>query len=82
MKKYYVIEIDSWSDTTKIEEFDNKEKAIAAIEQRYVSTVLNAEQYDDDETFINDHYAQFSDGYRTLEFRLAELEVAPPLLTN
>lgn len=78
-KKYFVIEIDSWSDETKIKEFDNKEKAIEAIEMKYVAAVLNADQYDDDETFINDHYAQFSNGFRTFEFRLAELEYpAPP----
>ena len=86
-KKYYVIEIDSWSDETKIKEFESKEEAVDAIEQKYVAAVLNADQYDDDETFINDHYAQFSNGYRTFEYRLAELEIlAPPdfkwLLTN
>ena len=82
-KKYYVVEIDSWSDETKIKEFDNKEKAVETIELKYVAAVLSADEYDDDETFINDHYAQISNGYRTIEYRLAELDIpTPSLLTN
>lgn len=72
-KRFFLVETDSWSDETKIKEYDTKAKAQEAMEMRYVAAVIGADQYDDDETFINDHYAQFSDGYRTLEFRLAEL---------
>lgn len=73
MTRWYLIETDSWNDETKIEEFASKAKAQEALEQKYVAAVTGADQYDDDETFINDHYAQVSTGYRTYEFRLAEL---------
>lgn len=73
MTRWYLIETDSWNDETKIKEYASKAKAKEALEQKYVAAVLGADQYDDDETFINDHYAQVSTGYRTYEFRLAEL---------
>lgn len=73
-KRYFVIETDSWSDATKIKEYKNKEDAVEAMELKYVKAVMDSEQYCDEETFINDHYAQFSDGYRTFEYRIAEME--------
>ena len=74
-KKYFLIETDSWSDETKITEYQTREAAVEAMELKYVSYVLNHEFYNDDETFITEKMAQFSDGYRITQFRLAELGV-------
>ena len=78
MKRYYLIEVDSWSDITKIKEYKTKREVITAMENRYVATILDNDSYCDEETFISDHYAQWSNGYRTIEYRIAELE-SPPI---
>ena len=74
-KKYFLVETDSWSDETKITEYGTREAAVEAMELKYVTYVLNREFYNDEETFITENMAQFSDGYRITQFRLAELGV-------
>lgn len=74
---FVVVMIDNWVDETKAWAYNNKEEAMKALSEMYLSKADEWSAFIEEiETFISDDgiYAQVSDGIETIEYRLAEVK--------